>query len=223
MWARGTRSDLVVGPAEDPRVDEVLATLERELRASGRLSFATCEELRRDPDLDGLEAVLAFLRCTVFATHPDTPPVARRRRVQASRLMLISLSAHTETPRWTVFQLEQLVEAAMAVPGAELSDLVQAQFALLAETRGPTTAAQASYLRELAEQVAVKQRAGRRADDFVWIAVRLHDPVLPVSEAQAYFATHALPRRLRNATREVLLRTLQASPFADEVARTLAD
>lgn len=222
MSASGTRSDA------DPSVDDagwdaLMARLEAELRASGRLSFATCETLRRDDRLAGFEPCLAFLRCTVFAADPRTPPIARRRRIQVCRLALLSLGAHTEAPRWSGFVLEQMVEAALQTPGAELGDLVHALFALLGDTLGPPGAAQARFVRELARQIDLQRRGGRTAEDLVWIAVRLADPVLPVTEAQAYLASQVLPRRLRRASAPVILRLLEASPLVEEVERTLAE
>ncbi len=208
---------------DDAGIDLRLAAIERELRASGTLSFATCEALRRDDGLYGLEGCLSFLRCTVFATDPDAPPIPRRRRVQASRLMLLSIGAHTGTPRWTRFQIEQMFEAALQMPGAELSDLVQAQFALLAETPGEPTRAQANFLRELGIQITGKRRRGHPSDDFVWIAVRLSDTTFPATEAQAYFATHALPRRLRRASAELILQIVVSPLLAEEVAAALAE
>jgi hypothetical protein len=204
-------------------IDALLAALELELRESGRLSFATCEALRRDPELYGFEGCLAFLHCTVFAVDPETPPISRRRRVQACRLMLLSIGAHTDAPRWTSFQIEQLFEVALQIPGAELSDVVQAQFALAAEIMGPTPRSQANFIREVGGHVAGKRRRGHPADDFVWIALRLDDPLFPATETQAYLALHVLPRRLRGATREIILRTIISAPLAEEVAQTLAE
>jgi hypothetical protein len=169
-------------------VDELLAELECELREAGQLAFATCERLRRDERLAGLESCVRFLRFTVFATDPDAPPLLRRHRIHACRLMLLSLGGHTETPRWTAFQLEQMVESALQLPGAELSDLVQAQFALLAETPGETTRAQQNFIQALAEQIDGARSRGLRTDDLVWISVRLGDPVWPVTAAQTLLA-----------------------------------
>ena len=177
MSARVTSSD----------VDADLLAVENELRADGRLSFATCEALRRDARFCGLESCLRFLRCAVFAADPSTPALPRRRRVQACRLMLLSLGAHTGSPEWTALHVEQLVEAAMQVPGAELSDLAQAQFALLGECEG-ITAKQQAFLDELGRQIADKKRLGHNTADFMWIAVRLVDPVHPHTAAQARFA-----------------------------------
>jgi hypothetical protein len=179
------------------RIDADLRAVENELRADGRLSFATCEALRNDARFEGLESALRFLRCTVFAADPDTPPLPRRRRVLACRLMLLSLGAHTSSPTWTGLHIEQLVEAAMAIPGAELSDLAQAQFALLGET-DDITAAQQSFLDELGRQIAAKRRLGHSTADFVWIAMRLRDPVIRATSAQTYFATQTLPPALRS-------------------------
>jgi hypothetical protein len=98
-----------------------------------------------------------------------------------------------------VLHVEQLVESAMAIPGAQLSDLAQAQFALLGETTAPITPPQETFLSELGRQIADKRRLGHSADDFVWIAVRLADP-LPTTSAQAFFAAHTLPPQLRRPT-----------------------
>jgi hypothetical protein len=188
--------------SDEARIEADLRAVEYELRADGRLAFATCEALRADPRFAGLESCLRFLWCAVFAADPATPPVPRRRRVQACRLMLIALGAHTAAPRWTVLQIEQLVEAALAIPGAELSDLAQAQFALLGETREPITEGQQAFLRELGRQIADKRRLGHSAEDFVWIAVRLADPILPPTSAQSHWTVivaakpctpHAMP------------------------------
>lgn len=179
------------------RIEADLRAVENELRADGRLSFATCEALRSDARFAGLEPALRFLRCTVFAADPDTPPVPRKRRVLACRLMLLSLGAHTPRPEWTAIHIEQLVESAMQIPGALLSDLAQAQFALLGETTAPITPAQEMFLSELGRQIAAKRRLGHSADDFVWIAVRLRDPVAPTTSAQVFFATQTLPPALR--------------------------
>ena len=183
--------------SSEDRIEADLIAVENELRADGQLSFATCEALRADERFAGLESCLRVLRCAVFAADPETPPLPRKRRVQACRLMLLSIGAHTERPRWTSIQIEQLVEAAMAVPGAELSDLAQAQFALLGETTGAPTLAQHAFLEELARQIADKRRLGHSADDFVWIAVRLADPVARTTKAQQLFASHTLPPELR--------------------------
>ena len=183
--------------SSEDRIEADLRAVEYELRADGRLSFATCEVLRCDDRLAGLEPALRFLRCTVFAVDPETPALPRRRRVQACRLMLLSLGAHTPSPRWTSIEIEQLVESAMAIPGAQLSDLAQAQFALLGETSDAMPTAQKFFLSELGRQIADKRRLGHSAEDFVWIAVRLADPVLPHTSAQAFFAAHTLPPKLR--------------------------
>lgn len=187
MWALDTCSD--------ERIQADLVAVENELRADGRLAFATTEALRADDRFAGLESCLRVLRCAVFAADPATPPVPRKRRVQACRLMLIALGAHTLSPRWTPSQIEQLVEAALVVPGAELSDLVQAQFALLGETTELPTVGQLVFLEELSRQIADKRRLGHRADDFVWIEVRLADPVARTTKAQRWFAAHTLPAR----------------------------
>ena len=189
-------------------LDSMFAALERELRAHGRLSFATCELLRRDDRLTGFEACLAILGCASFAPDPGGAPIARRDRVRMARLLLLALGANTDAPCTTSLQLERALEAALQMPGAELSDVVHALFALLAETTGPISEAQTRFIDELAASITAKRRAGHTVEDFVWIAVRLADPVLPITDAQAYLASQTLPRGLHHHARAGLLRTL---------------
>ena len=218
---RDPRTESIDLDDEDVDVDTLLGGLERELRTSGALSFATCETLRADHRLRGLELCLAFLRCTVFAGDASVHPIMRRRRVHTCRLLLLSIGAHTASPRWSTFQVEQMLEAALSIPGAELSDLVQALFALLVDTRDATSYAQASFIRELAAHVTGKRRRGHSADDFVWIAVRLADPCFPATEAQAFLAAHVLPWRMRDSARETITTAVRSSALADEVAHIL--
>ena len=199
----------------------LLSALELELRTAGQLAFATCESLREDRSLRGLEGCLAFLRCTTFAVDLDVPAIARRTRVQACRLLLLSVAAHTEAPRWTWFRLEHLFETAMQIPGAELSDVVHALFALLAETTGPTTTSQTCFIREVADHVAERRDRGQSVADFVWIAVRLSDPLLAVTESQAYLAALALPQTLRDQARRVILESVHSRPLVDELIQLL--
>ena len=199
MSAQATSSDAL---------DGLFAALERELRAAGRLSFATCELLRRDDRLAGFEACVAVLGAVSFAPDPDGEPPARRSRVRMCRLLLLALGAHTDAPCTTPLQLERALEAAQQVPGAELSDVVHALFALLAETTGPISELQTRFIDELAASVAAKRRAGHTVEDFVWIAVRLADPILPITDAQAYLASQTLPRGLHHHARAGLLRTV---------------
>ena len=63
--------------SSEARIEQDLLAVENELRADGRLSFATCEALRDDDRFAGLESALRFLRCTVFAADPETPPLPR--------------------------------------------------------------------------------------------------------------------------------------------------
>ena len=178
-------------PSDEPtaELDAVFAWLEHELRAHGRLAFETVEAARVDRRLEGFESCLALLGAAVFAPDPDGPLAARRHRIAACRLLLLALAAHTDAPRFTTLQLEQLVEAVIAIPGAQLGDIALALFALLGESRGECTPLQIALIDEL-DSLLVARNV--RVDDYVWIALRVADPSLPVTAAQAYFARRAM-------------------------------
>lgn len=204
-------------------LDALLTELELELRAEGRLSFETCDRLRVDPRIRGLEGCLAFLRCITFAADPGIPAIPRWHRMHACRLLLLSLGAHTTAPRWAGGRVEQMLETAMQVPGAELSDIVQALFALLGELTGTTTKSQAGFVREVAAQVVDRRDRGQSAADFVWIAVRLSDPVLAVTESQAYLAALALPQTMRDRARELILGRVHSPQLLAELMQLLPE
>lgn len=191
MWAPATRSE-VVG------ADAVLRYVEHELRQRGRLSFETCEAMRVDPRLHGLEGCLAFLGAVVFAPSDQAPALPRRARIRACRLMLLSLGAHTATPRWPPARLELLFETALQLPGADLADVVHAQFSLFGETQLPATHAQRQLIDELGALVAGARRRGHSGEDLMWLALRVADPLRPVTPAQRAFADRVLPRRHRS-------------------------
>jgi hypothetical protein len=204
-------------------MDTIITSAEHELRTTGALSDTTCssfasadEQARR-----GFEACFAFLGCPVTrALHSDVPaPVDRR--VSAIRLMMLRLRAHTSDPRWSSQVLEQFMDAALQPAGAQLSDIVRALFALLAEAPPGLSDTQANLIREICIHVVGKQRRRYSAEDFSWFADMLVDPSTKPTAAQAYLAAYTLPPSLALQCRDSILQALHLTRFEDEVKQEL--
>jgi hypothetical protein len=206
-------------------VNTILLSAERELRATGTLSEATClafaaadEATRR-----GFVASFAFLGCPTSAAPTEDGPVPPSDRIAAIRLMMLRLSAHTGVPRWSSLVLENLVEAALRPSGAAIGDVVQALFAILAESPPGLSDTQANFIREVAIHVVGKQRRAYAAEDFSWLAAVVRDPTAKISAAQAYLAAYTLPVPLTPQCLGSILQALHSTRFEEEVRRDLVE
>lgn len=203
-------------------MEPILISAERELRATGTLSEATCQAFARADEATrrGFEPSFAFLGCPTSGTaaHGDIVPPARR--IEAIRLMLLRVRAHTDAPRWSSRMLDDLLEAARQPSGARLGDLVRALFAMLAECPSGLSDVQANFIREIGIHVVGKQRSAYAAEDFSWLTAEANTKI---NAAQAYLAAYTLPPSLAPACRDAILRALQSTPFEEEVRRDLCD
>jgi hypothetical protein len=204
-------------------MNTIITSAERELRASGTLSDTTClsfasadEHARR-----GFEACFAFLGCPETNAPSSHVAVPVDRRVTAIRLMMLRLGVHTNDPRWSSQLLERLLDAALQPPGAQLSDIVRALFALLAEAPPGLSDTQANLIREICIHVVGKQRRRYAAEDFSWFADMLVDQSTKPTAAQAYLAAYSLPPSLALQCRDSILQALHLTRFKDEVKQEL--
>ena len=202
-------------------MNTIITSAEHELRTTGTLGDTTCrsfasadEQARR-----GFEACFAFLGCPVpRAPHSDVP-VPVDRRLTAIRLMMLRLRVHTSDPRWSSQVLEQFIDAALQPAGAQLSDIVRALFALLAEAPPGLSDTQANLIREICIHVVGKQRRRYSAEDFSWFADLLVDQSTRPTAAQAYLAAYTLPPSLALQCRDSILQALHLTRFEEEVKR----
>jgi hypothetical protein len=206
-------------------IESVLRSAERELRASGAVGEPTCRafEEANAADRHGLEPAFAFLGCVGRTGEAGRDPVPTARRVEAVRLMLLKLSAQTESPRWSSYLLDQLFEAAMRPPGAEIGDIVRALFDLLGEHAGDLTKAQANLIRDVGVRIIGLHRRAYAAQDFSWLARAVLEVSPGVTPAQAYLTAAVLPPAFIPQSRDAIMLPLRGTEFADQVARNLAD
>jgi hypothetical protein len=205
-------------------VDPILLSAERELRATGAISDATCRAFAASDDetRQGFEPSFAFLGCPSGAVSSDEGPVPAPRRIAAVRLMMLRLAAHTSTPRWSSQVLEDLVEAALRPPGAAIGDVVQALFGLLAEA-SELSDTLAHFIREVGIHVVGKQRRRYAGEDFSWLATAIVDSSAKLNAAQSYLAAYTLPASLTAQCLEPMLKALHSTRFEEEVKRDLGE
>lgn len=204
-------------------MNTIITSAERELRTAGTLSDATCRSFAAADDQvrRGFEACFAFLGCAVGDAPRSDPPVAVDSRIMAIRLMMLRLRVHTDDPRWSSQLLERLIEAALQPPGAELSDIVQALFSLLAEAPPGLSDTQANLIRDIGVHVVGKQRRRYAVEHLDWFAELLVDQNTKPTAAQAYLAAYTLPPALASQCVEPILQALRTTRFEDEVKQLL--
>ncbi len=203
----------------------ILLSAERELRATGALSEATCLAFAQaDPDVRrGFESSFAFLGCpaVVAAAHGDVVPP--QHRVEAVRLMLLRLRAHTDEPRWSSRVLDELCETARRPAGSTIGDIVRGLFAVFAECPVGLTDIQANFIQEVSTYIVGRRHREYAIEDFSWLADALTGTNATDNAAQAYLAVHTLPPPLASKCRDSILRALHLTRFEDDVRRELDD
>jgi hypothetical protein len=204
-------------------MNTLITTAERELRAAGALSEATCRSFATADDQErrGFEACFGFLGCPVIKASSSEAPAPIEHRVAAIRLMMLRLGGHTSDPRWSSQLLERLIDAALQPPGAQLGDIVRALFAVLAEAPPGLSDTQANLIREIGIHVVGRQRRRYAAEDFSWFAGILADQNSKPTAAQAYLAAYTLPPMLASQCTDSILEALRSTRFEDEVKRDL--
>ena len=205
-------------------MDPIFIAAERELRATGAISDATCRTFAASDDETrrGFEPSFAFLGCLSSHTSHDEGPVPAPRRIAAIRLMMLRLGAHTTAPRWSSEVLENLIEAALRPPGAAIGDVVQALFGLLAEVPDLSDT-QAHFIREVGIHVVGKHRRRYAVEDFSWLAAAIVAPMANPNPAQSYLAAYTLPVSLTPQCLDPILEALRSTRFAEEVKRDLGE
>jgi hypothetical protein len=204
-------------------MNTIITTAEHELRTTGTLSGTTCHAFTAADDQmrRGFEPCFAFLGCPVTNAPSSDAPLPVDCRVTAIRLMMLRLRMHTSDPSWSSQILEQLIDAALQPPGAQLSDIVRAVFALLAEAPPGLSDTQANLIREIGIHVVGKQRRRYSVEDFSWFVEMLVDQSGKPTAAQAYLAAYTLPPALASRCIDSILEALHSTRFEDEVRREL--
>lgn len=202
----------------------LLLSAESELRTTGTLSEATCRAFAQvDPDeRRGFEASFAFLGCPTVAAAAHGYVMKPEHRIEAVRLMMLRLRAHTDEPRWSSRVLDELFEAARQ-PVGSIGDIIRGLFAVLAECPSGLSDVQANFIREVSTYVVGRLRHEYTAEDFSWLADALTSTNATVNAAQAYLAAYTLPPPLASRCRDWILRALHLTRFEDEVERELDD
>jgi hypothetical protein len=142
-------------------------------------------------------------------------------RVEAVRLMMLKLRAHTDEPRWSSRVLDELFEAARQPVESTIGDIVRGLFAVLAESPAGLTNTQATFVREVTTYVVGRRRREYAAEDFSWLADALTGTSTTVNAVQAYLAVYTLPPSLAPRCRDSILRALHLTKYEDEARREL--
>ena len=203
----------------------IILSAEHELRATGALSDATCRAFAQADEATkrGFEASFAFLGCPTSAATSHGEAVLPERRVEAIRLMMLRVGAHTDDPRWSSHVLDQLFDAALQPSGATIGEVVHALFVVLAECPPGLSNTQVNFIREVGKYVVGRKRHAWAAEDFSWLAAAVADPTTKIGAAQAYLAAYTLPVSFIPRCKDSILRALHSTQFEEEVQQLLED
>jgi hypothetical protein len=144
-------------------------------------------------------------------------------RIEAVRLMMLKLRAHTDEPRWSSRVLDELFEAARQPAGSTIGDIVRGLFDILAECPAEPSDIQTNFIREVSSYVVGRRRREYAAEDFSWLADAFTGTNATINAAQAYLAVYTLPPSLAPRCRDSILRALHLTKYEDEARRELDD
>jgi hypothetical protein len=165
---------------------------------------------------------MRFLGCEPVEVPPqDTPAVPEVGRIQASRLMLLSLYLDTGTPAWSSWMLDRLMEAVIGTPGGSVGDLLHALHEVLGEYPCDFTEPMRNLIKALIVKSFMEHRASYEAADLGWM---VQETIMHSTPAQAYLALHAIPPAIMQPKCAVtILRKLASTPYWKEAIDTLSD
>ena len=205
-------------------LERLFPRIEADLRASGAAGESVCRELEAlSEDEGGLsEAALAFLGCkNIHLPGKLSMEVPASRRLLVARLMWLRLGGHTAGPTWSSFSLEQLLSAAVAVPGGQIGDVIVALYEILGEHGHSLSETTANLIREVVVTAFTQHRRSYDASDLSRLSADLATTGSRVTPAQAYLVLHTLPEAATLSCRDRILSILRETAYADEALQML--
>jgi hypothetical protein len=175
--------------------DEFLERLEHEVVTLRAASKPTCRAFADLPSHSrtAFAASVRFLGCQhVDASAEDGYIVPELDRVRASELMLLSLYLDSDTPAWSSWVLDRLLEAVMTTPGGSVGDLFHALMKVLCDHRRNLTECVANLIRALVVKCFTEHRESYQSSDFRWM---LHSAFECPTPAKTYLALLAIRPR----------------------------
>jgi hypothetical protein len=204
-----------------------LQRLETALQGGGKnLTEPLCEEFSSLP----LQDQVAFARAMIFTgckdiISPQLPEgivTHQEQRILAARLMLLSLYAATDEPRWSSWLLDHMWEAVLETPDGQFSDLFQALSLLWKEIDHGLTQIRANFVLDITHhgrlEALPKYKEAYAAEHFDWM---LHGEL---TTAQAYLFVYSAPRTFLTAQLGIaILRALVGTIFWKEAVPLVRD
>ena len=205
-------------------INDFLERLEHEVRTLRASSESSCLAFASLPwqSRVAYAASMRFLGCTnIDSPTKGNYEVPEPHRVMASRLMLLSLYLDTDSPRWSSWVLDRLLESVMATPGGTIGDLLHALMDVLSDEGIVFTEYVANLIKTLVIKSFTKYRSSFNSADLRWMLDRT--AICPTS-AKAYLAILAIPPSIMDARcARSILRELASTPYFEQAINTLED
>jgi len=133
---------------------------------------------------------------------------------KAARVMLSRLSVPDLAPwqpAWSSVLLHATLAQLLEPPEGRIEDVLGGLWSHLGSADVVLTQLVSTFVLEVLKLTFVPNRTRYEAADFSWLVAGVNEGC---SQAQAYFALHALPPRLTAECRVALLETLTSTKFA---------
>lgn len=150
------------------------------------------------------------------AKNEQRNPYAALRRLTAASPE--AGSGDVWTPAWSSKVLEETIEKIIRCPDGRLRDIFEALWRIAGEPDAPLTRVMANFIHDIVVLCFTRYRTQYDAEDFRWMAERMHPECTP---PQAYLAALALPEPLVTESRNAILSNLKRTEFLDEVEKML--
>jgi hypothetical protein len=122
-------------------------------------------------------------------------------------------------PAWSSKLLEETIDHVLSTPGGNVTDLLNALWDLLGETKAALSKISANFILDIVKSSFTRYRSDYDAASFSWMTDRLEGS-LPV---QAYLAAISLPDNLAHEHRATILDKLRDTGFFEEAQKILSD
>ncbi len=195
--------------------------LKSEIIESRIVSKASCESFAIFPISSRIAYArsMGFLGCgTACNSTVNDNSAPEHDRIQATKLMLLSLYVDTGHPAWSSQMLERMCYATLSTPNGCVADLLHAIDETLEEYSCELTDAMASFINVIVVKCFSEFRVSYEETDFSWLVRSAFSP------AQAYLALHAIPPKcLATECAIAILQKLATTIFWKEAFDTLGD
>lgn len=148
-------------------------------------------------------------------------------RANEARALLLRFTAHTSLtpptewlPAWSSATLEQAIAQIVSAPGGRMYHLLRGFWDLLSQTSASLSDAMEHFIKDIVVTAFTFYRSKYDGENFDWMVAFVNSGC---TQAQAWYAMHALPEPWLESCRDRILSTLSTSPLLERAQLILSE